>query len=34
MRLILVSEHWKQNVDSKIRKKNPEKIDGFIDNLI
>ena len=28
------SENWKFNVDSKIAKKIPEKIYGFLDNLI
>ena len=37
MRLMLVSEHWKLNVDSKIakkKKKDTEKIYGFTYNLI
>ena len=34
MRVMFFSEHWKFNVDSKIAKKIPEKIYGFLDNLI
>ena len=34
MRLMFFSEHCKFNADSKIEKKNPEKIYGFLDNFI
>ena len=31
---MFASEHWKFNVDSKIGKKVPQKINDFLDNLI
>ena len=34
MRLIFFSENWKFNVNSKNAKKIPQKIYGFLDNLI
>ena len=34
MRLMLVSEHYKLNPNSKTSKKIPEKSCGFLDNLI
>ena len=34
MQLDLFSEHWKFNVDSKNAKKIPQKISGFLENLI
>ena len=34
MRLMFFSENWKFNVASKIAKKMPEKVYGFLDNFI